>query len=512
MARSVRANVIANYVGAGWSALMGFAFVPLYIHYLGIEAYGLIGVFAVLQAWLSLLDFGLAQTLSREMARLHGGAQTAQSIRNLLRSIEVLYLLIAVTIAASVWAGAGFLAENWLNARDLPIPIVSQALAITGLVIAFRWLGGLYRSAIVGLQEHVALNAVGIMFSTFRGAGVLMVLAFVSPTIIAFFLFQGVLAALEALALFVLVHQLTPKAPARAKFQLSTLRGVGRFALGIAMITLLSLLLMQTDKIVLAGLLTLEEFGYYVLAGTAASAISMFAGPVATAVGPKLTELVAGSSGATLAGAYHRYSQLLALVVVPVGALAVFFPDYLLVLWTHDLETTNAVAPILSVLALGTTFNSLMYVPYLLQIAHGWTRFMVTINIVAVAVLVPVLLVVTPMWGGIGAAMVWAVLNVSYVLIAVPLMHRRLLVGEQLSWYLVDIGPICVVVAILAFLIRMIAGLPILQQSTFNMFVVLSAGFLFVTSSAMVSPFGREVLFGLLQRTLECFRARSRWR
>ena len=55
----LKRNLIANYLGQGWTALMGLAFVPLYIQYLGIEAYGLIGLFAVLQAWLALLDMGL---------------------------------------------------------------------------------------------------------------------------------------------------------------------------------------------------------------------------------------------------------------------------------------------------------------------------------------------------------------------------------------------------------------------------------------------------------------------
>jgi hypothetical protein len=56
---SLKKNVIANYFGIGWQALMGVAFVPLYIKYLGMEAYGLIGIFAILQAWLVLLDMGM---------------------------------------------------------------------------------------------------------------------------------------------------------------------------------------------------------------------------------------------------------------------------------------------------------------------------------------------------------------------------------------------------------------------------------------------------------------------
>ena len=38
---------------------MGLVFVPVYIKYLGIESYGLIGFFASLQAWFALLDMGM---------------------------------------------------------------------------------------------------------------------------------------------------------------------------------------------------------------------------------------------------------------------------------------------------------------------------------------------------------------------------------------------------------------------------------------------------------------------
>ena len=77
---------------------MALAFIPLYIKYLGIEAYGLIGVFAVLTTWLGLLDMGMTPTLGREMARHMGGGHTPESIRDLLRSIEFIALGIAMPI------------------------------------------------------------------------------------------------------------------------------------------------------------------------------------------------------------------------------------------------------------------------------------------------------------------------------------------------------------------------------------------------------------------------------
>ena len=98
---------------------MSVAFVPLYIRYLGIEGYGLIGVFAVIQAWLTLLDFGMKPTLGREMARYTAGAHDAQSIRNLLRSVEFIGFAFAVAVATGIWAVSGWLASDWVKANSL---------------------------------------------------------------------------------------------------------------------------------------------------------------------------------------------------------------------------------------------------------------------------------------------------------------------------------------------------------------------------------------------------------
>jgi len=95
----IKRNLVANYLGQGWVALMGLAFIPLYIRYLGMEAYGLIGLFVLIQAWLALLDMGMTPTLNREMARFTAGAHSPQSINDLLRSLEILCFLLAPLIA-----------------------------------------------------------------------------------------------------------------------------------------------------------------------------------------------------------------------------------------------------------------------------------------------------------------------------------------------------------------------------------------------------------------------------
>jgi len=155
---SLKKNIIANYLGQGWTALMGLVFVPVYIHYLGIEAWGLVGFMSLLQAWLTLLDMGLTPTLSREMARFQAGAHSAQSIRDLLRSMEIIYGGVALAVVGIVWLIAPWVAVHWLSSAQLSSASVAQAISMMGLVLAARMVEQVYRGAIQGLQRQVWLN------------------------------------------------------------------------------------------------------------------------------------------------------------------------------------------------------------------------------------------------------------------------------------------------------------------------------------------------------------------
>src|SRR5450759_4539072 len=168
---SLKKNLVTNYLGQGWSAVMGLVFIPLYIQYLGMEAYGLLGIFALLQASLALLDMGMTPTLNREMARFTAGAHSSQSIRDLLRSLEMICFSLAALIALGVWGASGYLARDWLKADRLPTEVVAQALAILALVVGLRFCEGIYRGSLFGLQRQVRYNSIHAMLATLRYGG-----------------------------------------------------------------------------------------------------------------------------------------------------------------------------------------------------------------------------------------------------------------------------------------------------------------------------------------------------
>src|SRR5689334_22317182 len=93
---SLKKNIAANFAGSVWTGVVSLVFIPLYLRFMGVEGYGLVGFFMTLQAVLALLDAGLATTLNREFARLSSTDDSAPAMRRLLRTFETIYWGVAV--------------------------------------------------------------------------------------------------------------------------------------------------------------------------------------------------------------------------------------------------------------------------------------------------------------------------------------------------------------------------------------------------------------------------------
>src|SRR6185503_19034771 len=96
----LKINVIANFVGRSWSGLLGLLVVPVQLHYLGVEAFGLLGFFVSLQVIVNLLDMGLSTTASREVAIRLGNPDRMGECNDLVRTLEFVYGAEALLIIA----------------------------------------------------------------------------------------------------------------------------------------------------------------------------------------------------------------------------------------------------------------------------------------------------------------------------------------------------------------------------------------------------------------------------
>lgn len=487
---------------------MRFAFVPIYIKYMGIESYALIGMFALVQSLLGILDMGMTPALCREMARLRGGAHTGQSIRDLLRSIEVIFITLATIVAFSIWLVSDWLATDWLRAETLDRYTIAQALSIMGVVTAVRFIGGVYRSSLMGLQLQVKVNLVEVVFQTLRGIGSVVVLAWVSPTIAAFFAWQGFLSCVELIAFMGITYRELPKASVNRWFSTTAVYEIRNFAGGMLGISMLTLLLMQSDKFLLSRLLSLSDYGYYTLAAAIAGGVYSIGAPILSALSPKLSELVAANNNIETARIFHLGAQLISVAMGSAAAVLVCFSTMFLHLWTQDSELSNNSSRLVSLLTFGNLLNGLMWIPYQTQLAYGWTALTIRVNSLAVIVLVPLLILITPYFGPTGAACVWVGLNAFYVIFAAQLMYQKILASEKWPWYINDLLQPLSTVFLVAFLFSLVASS---ESSSINQIVFLVvAAFCTFFSGIVSAPIIRDIGVQLIRTQLTFRRSAER--
>lgn len=439
---TLRINILSNYAGQIWMAVLGVALAPIYIRTLGMEAFGLIGLMLSIQALSMVLDLGMGGALNRELARRVHNERAAHTLRDVVRTFEWLVWPIAALVALLMWLASTPLSNYWLHPEHLPRLETAHAVAIMGLAVALQWPSSFYANGLSGLERQPTLNLINAGFSTLRGVGVLAVLHWVSSTITAFMWWFATMGACQSLLSAAILWRLLPPSDnRRARFRATELRTAGRFAGGLLAIMALSAAVTQLDRIVLSAMRPLAELGYFSLALAAATGMARLIQPMFNALYPRYSKLVALGETETLTKLYHLSNQYLAVTIAATSVMLAIFSKDVVYLWTGNAATAAKVAPPLAILALGTALNGLMNLPYALQLAYGWTRLTVMMNLAMLVLGIPFSYWAISHYGINGAALVWLGINACFVAVGLPLMHHRLMRRELITWYTKDIIP-----------------------------------------------------------------------
>lgn len=437
VAPRLRNNVMANAIGRFSSVGLAIFFTPLYIHFLGIEAYGLIGFYITLQSSIGFLEMGLSRACTRELARYSGGGEAAshQMMLDTLRSLESIYWLVAILLGAGLTAASSWIATSWLSSKIFTSEELSQLLIIVAWVIAMRWPMGIYIGALMGLQRQVCLNVARVSISLLNWGGSTLVLWLVRPDIQSYFQWQITVALVATVLLWWLAWRAMPGSLLQGRPSFVVIRRIVPFAVGVGGNEVLSVVLRQSDKLILSAMLPLNQFGYYALASVIASAVPMLASPISNAVFPRFSQMIGVDVlRPRLSSLYHLASQAVAVLVIPFGLLIAFFPHEILFVYTGDVGVAEGSEIVLAVLVVSKILHASMVVPYALQLAYGWVRLSLLINIISVIWLVPAIYWLVGIYGPVGAAVAWLIVTIGYVGVGMPIMHRRLLVGEWGRW------------------------------------------------------------------------------
>lgn len=471
---SLKTNITVTYASQLYVTLAGIVMVPLYLSHMGPEAYGLVAVFAVAQTIFQFLDAGLTLTLSREAARLSGGACTEAEFRRLLHALEAIFAAVAVTLGAAMVFGVGYVSTSWLKVQDLSLQETSTALVLMSLVVPLRWVSGLYRGVLSGLEHLVWLGGFNAAIASLRFVAVLAVFTYVGTTPTVFFGYQLAVAVVELLWLVTKTYAALPKSREKAGWQWPR-KDVIRFSASIAFTNGVWIAMTQSDKVVLSKVLMLGDYGYFSLAVLVASGVSLLCSPISAAILPRLTKLNAAGADAEFLSLYKSATQFVCVLAVPLSCMLALFPRELIFAWTGDHKAAAIVAPVLTLYALAYGVQSIAAFPYYLQYAKGDLTLHVRGNLLFLFLFIPLLVLAAWRNGAIGAGQAWLVMNIGYFALWVPLVHRRFYPGLQAEW-LRGLLPVIAMVAAVGIAVKAFGHLPQERFSSGAVLLLIGAG------------------------------------
>ena len=440
---SLKQNIISNFAGQGWSFIIGMVATPLYIKFLGIEGYGLIGFYTTLQATFnSFLDFGLSITINRELARYTTLPDKVGQTRDLVRTIEIGYWTIGLLIGIGVCLSASFIADYWIQAENISTALIRNVVIIMGIITFIQWPLTFYQGGLIGLQKLVALNTLSVIFNTLRAVGAIILLWNFSPAIIVFFLWQVALSVLQVLATAILLWRSLPPSDHAPTFQIKLLTDTWHFAAGVTATSFVAFFLEQADKLILSKFLTLEFFGYYSLATTLNSQFQLVGAQIFRPLFPRFAALVARNAADEVWNLYRKSCQLVSVIILPIAAIVALFSLRLIQIWTQDSTTAARTAPIVALLFISTALYNLLDVPYSLIVAYGWTKLGFFQQLISAVVLIPLMVTLTLRFGGMGAAFTKVLLSLAYLVFIPPIVYRKfpVLKGKLMRFYVTDTG------------------------------------------------------------------------
>lgn len=434
---SLKFNILASYVSQIYLVIISIAILPIYMKYMGAEAYGLVGFFAMLQGLFSLLDFGLTPTISRQTAQYNAGAESALGFRQLFRSLSVIFFGIACLGGGLLFYFNHYIAEHWLKLENLAMSDVLFCLQTMAICVALRWMTGLYRGVISGFERIVWLSVSNIVIATLRFPGVLLYMYYFGFTIKSFFIFQLIVAVLEFVILALKANILLPKLNSSKiiGWSLQPVKPLLSFALTIAFTSSIWVLLTQLDKFVLSGILPLSEYGYFTLAVLVAGGILQIGTPISSAIMPRMARLQGERKYYELKVVYVGATEFVAVVVVTAGIILAALAQPVLYVWTGDAVLVQKAAPILQLYALGNAILTLGAFPYYLQYAKGNLRLHFIGNLITAILLIPVIIWAAKNYGAIGAGWAWVLIQLTYLLLWVSYVHKMIEPDINLQWF-----------------------------------------------------------------------------
>ncbi|PSW35765.1 hypothetical protein CTM70_18815 [Photobacterium phosphoreum] len=198
---NVKYNTVIVYSSRIYTAILGLMIIPQLLVHLGTSQFGLIGIFAVIQACLQILDAGIGGVLTRESIKSRSNIDSFNNFTLIFYKIVYFFLIISVLVIVLGWFFSTNYALDFLN-TTLDRNIVIYSVFSMFIIFAIKYIQGPFRSVLLSYEKHITLSIIDVIGVTISNPIALLLIIYYKGDIVTYFTIQVISSMICSILLY----------------------------------------------------------------------------------------------------------------------------------------------------------------------------------------------------------------------------------------------------------------------------------------------------------------------
>jgi len=420
--RLLARNTVWNLIGNGAPLIVAVFSIPILIHELGKDRFGVLALAWALIGYASLFDMGLGRALTQLVAKKLGSGEEHE-IPALAWTSLLLMLGLGAAGTVAVLAISPWLVQHTLKIPEALQPETVRAFYLLGLSIPVVITSTGLRGLLEAHQRFKLVSALRIPLGVFTFVGPLMVLPFSrSLTPIVGILVAG--RAASCLAFLLVCFRVVPELGRRVAWHGPSAGPLLRFGGWMTVTNIVGPLMVSMDRFLIAGLISVTAVAYYATPYEVVTKLLLLPTAMMGVIFPAFSaSFVQNQERAALL--FGRSVKYVFLALFPIILLIVALAQNGLTLWLGS-DFARQSTRVVQWLAVGVLANGLALVPFSFVQGIGRPDLTAKLHLLELPIYLGMLLWLIRVDGIEGAAIAWSARSVFDAL-ALFVMGRRFL-------------------------------------------------------------------------------------
>jgi len=403
---SVVRNSLWNFAGQLLPLALAAVAIPVLIHHLGVDRFGVLTLVWILVGYFSLFDFGIGRAVTKLLAEKIA-LRDSEGAANLVWTAIACMLLLGVC-----FGGVLFALAPWLTHSALKIPAALQSEVLRSLLwlavaVPFVTLTSGLRGMLEAQQNFAAVNALRVAFGFISYLAPLAVLPF-SRSLYPIVLTLAVARLANCALHFAVCRRCVTGFSFDVTWDKAAFRALIGFGSWLTVSNIVGPVMVYLDRFVIGSVVSISAVAYYAAPFDAVTKLWLVPAALSGVLFPAFSEALAVEDHPRTTSLYERSLASTFAILFPSILGIVLFAREGLTLWLGaDFAGRSTV--VLQILAIGVFTNSLANMPYALLQASGRPDLTAKLHLIEVPCYLALLYWGVRMRGIEGAALAWTI-------------------------------------------------------------------------------------------------------